>query len=266
MTSDSWKVATFNANSIRARLAQVLGWLEHTDVDVLAVQETKVQDDDFPAEEIRSAGFHVVYRGQKSRAGVAIISRSEPQEVRYGLDNGKDEARLIRCVIDVGDDIKVPLVNSYVPQGRQMESDEFRYKLRWFKQLCELFDREYEPDEPLLWLGDLNVAPEPIDVFAPKRHEGHVDYNPQVREALEEVRAWGFIDVVRQQHPDEPNLYTYWDYRAKNPVAENKGWRVDHIMATKPLAERCVAAWIDTDARLVERPSDHTFVVAEFEF
>ncbi len=265
MTDTRWKVATFNANSIRVRLTQILDWLERTGVDVLAVQETKVQDESFPAEEIREAGLHVVYRGQKSHAGVAIISRSEPQEVRYGLGDGEDEARLIRCVMDVGQGAKVALVNTYVPQGREMGSDEFQYKLRWLERLRELFDGEYAPDEHLLWVGDLNIVPEPIDVFEPERHEGHVDYNPEVREALAMVCDWGFVDVVRQQHPDEPNLYSYWDYRAKNPVAEHKGWRVDHIMATEPLAEHCVAAWIDTEARLAERPSDHTFVVAEFE-
>ncbi len=259
MTGEPWKIATFNANSIRVRLEQILTWLDRTGADVLAVQETKAQDDEFPANEIREAGYHVVYRGQKSHAGVAIISRSEPQEVRCGFGVGDDESRLICCVVD-----GVPVVNTYVPQGQDVAAEAYQYKLRWLARLGEFFEAEYSPHEPLIWLGDLNVAPEPIDVYEPKRHEGHVDYSPAVREALAHICHWGFTDIVRRKHPGEPNLYSYWDYRAKNPVAEFKGWRVDHIMVTEPLAERCVCAWIDTEARLVERPSDHTFVVAEF--
>jgi exodeoxyribonuclease III len=255
------KVATYNANSIRARMDLILQWLGKESPDVLCVQETKVQDKDFPAEPIQEAGYHVVFKGQKAYAGVAIISRDEPQEVAFGIDDGEtpDEARLIRAVIG-----GVSVVNTYIPQGRDPESEHFQYKLRWFERLQAFFKRHYTPDQPLVWMGDFNVAFEPIDVYDPKRLEGHVCYRPEVREALRRVGEWGFVDVFRRHHPDEPGHYTYYDYRARNPVERGLGWRVDHIWATASLAEKSADAWIDTEARLAERPSDHTFLIAEF--
>jgi len=259
-SSERWTAATFNANSIRVRLEQILAWLADNEVDVLAIQETKVADDEFPADAIRDAGYHVVYRGEGGQAGVALLSRSEPSNVGFGID-GRDEDRVLCCCVD-----NVPVVNTYVPQGQQTDASEFQHKLRFFRELRELFEREYAPDEPLLWMGDLNVAPEPIDIYDPKRLIRHVDFAPEVRDALDHVHKWGLVDLVRRLHAEEPDLYSYWDYRAKNPIEEKKGWRVDHILVTTPLAERCVNAWIDVEARKAERPSDHTFVVAEFEF
>jgi exodeoxyribonuclease-3 len=258
MSDSVLKAATFNANSIRIRLEQVLDWLRREEADILCIQETKVQDRDFPAEPIGNAGYHVVFRGQKAYAGVAIISREEPQEVAFGLD-GEDEARLIRAVIG-----GIPVVNTYVPQGRSPDSPHFQYKLEWLARLRALIERDYSPDEPLLWMGDFNVAPEPIDVHDPQRLKNHVDFHPQARAALEQVREWGFVDVFRRHHPDEPDQYSYWDYRARNPVERGIGWRVDHVWATEPLARKSTRAWIDVEARLAERPSDHTFLVAEF--
>ncbi len=240
----------------------ILDWLAREEPDVVGVQETKVQDEDFPAEPIREAGYQVVYRGQKSHAGVAIISSVEPQDVAYGFDDGgePDEPRLIRALI-----AGVPLVNTYVPQGRSVDSEHFEYKLEWFDRLRALFDRHHSPGEPLIWMGDFNVAPEPIDIYDPEGKANHVDFHPEARRALEEVKAWGFVDVFRKHYPDEENQYTYYDYRAKDPIERGIGWRVDHIWATQPLAERSIDSWIDVDARRAERPSDHTFLVAEFD-
>ncbi|MGC9399917.1 MAG: exodeoxyribonuclease III [Anaerolineae bacterium] len=258
---DHFKVATYNANSIRARLPLILEWLARESPDVLGVQETKVQDKDFPAEPLREAGYHVVYKGQKAHAGVALLSKTEPEAVAYGLDDGgePDEPRLIRAVIR-----GIPVVNTYVPQGRDPDSEHFEYKLAWFGRLRRLFTRHYDPDEPLLWIGDFNVAPADIDVYDPRRLRGHVDFHPEAQAALEKVREWGFVDVFRRHHPDEPHQFTYYDYRAKNSIERHLGWRVDHIWATEPLAAKSVAAWIDLEARRAERPSDHTFLVAEF--
>ncbi|HHX64239.1 MAG TPA: exodeoxyribonuclease III [Chloroflexi bacterium] len=262
MTADKIKVATFNANSVRIRLEQVLDWLEREEADILCIQETKVQDHEFPQMAFEEAGYHVIFRGQKGYAGVATVSRREPQNVSFGLGDGLEEeeqARLIRADID-----GIAVINTYVPQGRDIESPHFRYKLEWLSRLRALFERCYSPDQPVLWMGDLNVALLPIDVYDPKRLANHVDYHPEARAALERVCSWGFEDVFRRFHPDEPEQYTYWDYRARNPVENKVGWRIDHIMATRPLAERAISSWIDVEARLVERPSDHTFLVAEF--
>jgi exodeoxyribonuclease-3 len=255
------KVATYNANSIRARMSLILDWLDKESPDILCVQETKVQDEDFPAEPIREAGYRAVFKGQKAHAGVAIISRKEPQEVACGIDDGEepDEARLIRATID-----GVSVVNTYVPQGRDPESEHFQYKLRWFERLRAFFGRHYTPDGLLVWMGDLNVAMEPIDVHDPKALEGHVCYRPEVREALQRVGEWGFVDVFRRHHSGESGLYTYYDYRARNSVERGIGGRVAHFGAPEPLAAKSVNSWIDVEPRLAERPSDHTFLVAEF--
>ncbi len=263
MSGDLFRVATFNANSIRVRLDQILVWMEKQAADVVCVQETKARDADFPQEAIEEAGHHVAFRGQKSYSGVAVISREEPRGVRYGFDRGdeeeRDEPRLIRAMIR-----GIPVVNTYVPQGRSPDAPEFQYKLEWFDRLRDLFERNYSPDEPLLWVGDFNVAPEPIDIHDPDRLKNHVDFHPEARAALEHVREWGFVDLFRRHHPEKVQ-YTYWDYRTRNALERNVGWRVDHIWATKPLAKKSRDVWVDEEARKDERPSDHTFVVAEFD-
>lgn len=254
------RIGTFNANSIRVRLNQILTWLDARQVDILAVQETKVQDQDFPLPRIEEAGYHAAFAGQKRSAGVATLSKVEPTEVSAGFVDGSDHARLLCTRID-----GIYVVNTYVPQGRDIEHEQFAYKLGWFKQLRAWLEARFTPNDPVVWLGDFNVATEDIDVHDPKGLRNHVDFHPQAQAALEDVRTWGFIDVFRKHHPDEPNQFTYFDYRARNPIERNVGWRIDHIWATSPLAARSTGAWIDVDARRAERPSDHTFLVAEFE-
>lgn len=253
------KAATYNANSIRARMPLILDWLDREGPNVLCVQETKVRDEDFPAEPILDAGYHVVFRGKKAHAGVAIIGKEEPREVAFGFDDESDGPRLIRAVIE-----SIPVVNTYVPQGRSLDSEHFQHKLDWLDRLRALFERHYTPDEPLLWVGDFNVAPKPIDIYDPRRLRNHVAFHTHARAALERVREWGFVDVFRRHHPDEPGHYTFYDYRAKEPIERGVGWRVDHIWATEPLAEKSIESWIDVDARRADRPSDHTFLAAEF--
>lgn len=258
--AQSFVVATFNANSIRSRLPLVLAWLKRERPDVLCLQETKVQDRDFPAQSFRDAGYHAVFCGKRAMAGVAIVSREEPKEVTFGLDDDPpDEDRLIRVTIR-----GIPVVNTYVPQGQAVDLPMFRYKLMWLERLRGYFARHFSPDQPLIWCGDFNVAPEEIDVHNPRRLINHVDFHPEARAALERIRAWGFIDIFRRHHPNEPGQYTFWDYRVPQAIERNLGWRVDHIWATQPLAERSTRAWIDREARRAERPSDHTFLVAEF--
>jgi len=261
MAEKTIKVATFNANSIRSRLELVQSWLQREAPNVLCLQETKVQDADFPHEAFTAVGYHVVFRGQKAHAGVAIVSKEELQHVSYGLDDGgdPDEARLIQAVACDG----IPIVNTYVPQGQALDSPKFPYKLQWLARLRRWFERHYSPDQPLLWVGDLNVAPEPIDVHDPKGLSQHVAFHPDARAALQQVKDWGFVDVFRLHHP-EPGQYTYWDYRFPSALERNLGWRVDHIWATQPLASKSIRSWIDVEARRATRPSDHTFLVAEF--
>jgi exodeoxyribonuclease-3 len=243
-------------------MESLLAWLEREQPDILCLQETKVQDVDFPSDPIQQAGYHVALRGQKAHSGVAIISRVAPDSVSYGLedDEEEDDHRLIRA-----DFAGLSVVNTYVPQGRSVDSEHFRYKLRWFERLLEYFERHFDTGHPLLWTGDFNVAPEEIDVHDPKRLAKHVDFHPDARSALETLRDWGFVDLFRQHHPDKPQQYTYWDFRVSGAIDRGVGWRIDHLWATPPLAAKSTSSWIDTDARRLEKPSDHTFLLAEFD-
>ncbi len=254
------KVASFNVNSLRARLPIVLQWLAEYQPNILCVQETKVQDVDFPIEAFNETEYRYVFKGQKSYNGVAIFSRNEITNVEFGFDDEpKDEARLIKAEIN-----GVIIVNTYIPQGYLPESQKFEYKLNWFSRLLAFFEKNFEPTDPVLWVGDLNVAPQPIDVYDPVNLSGHVCFHPEVHKALEKIVQWGFVDVFRM-HCKEAGRYTFWDYRL-NSFQRNLGWRLDHIMVTKTLAEKCTACYIDKNPRLAERPSDHTPIIAEFDW
>lgn len=255
------RIASFNANSIRSRIEIILNWMQKNNCDVLCVQETKVTDKDFPEARIIDAGYNCVYAGQKSYNGVAIISKEEPQFVRAGLDHEQwdAEARIIRANFD-----GVTVVNTYIPQGTAVGSDRFQYKLDWINGLRDYFSRDFSSDDSIVWVGDFNVALEPIDVYDPEGLYGAVCYNPEEHKALKNVMEWGFTDVFRKYHQGESNLYSFWDYRVPNALKRRIGWRLDHIMATSPIAEKSVNCWIDTEPRLLEKPSDHTFIAADF--
>ncbi len=253
------KIATFNVNSVRARLPLVLDWLTRHRPDVLCLQETKVRDADFPVEPFAGAGYHLAFKGQKGYNGVAVCSTRPLENISFGFaDNPYDRPRLVRASV-----AGITIVNTYVPQGYMPDSDRFEYKLRWFDRLADYFDANFKPTDLLLWVGDLNIAPEAIDVYDPKRLLGHVCFHPEVHAALKKLLNWGFVDVFRK-HCRQPGHYSFWDYRIPNAVRRNLGWRLDHIMATKPLAEKSITCRIDTAARLAPKPSDHAPVLAEF--
>ncbi len=255
------KIATFNANSIRSRIDPVRNWLADHRPDVLAIQETKVQDEAFPLDAFADTGYHVIFRGEKKYNGVALFSRVEPTNIREKLPgDDEDEARFLQA-----DYNGITVVNTYVPQGRDMASEKFQYKLRWLGLLKDYFEKTFAPDSTLIWLGDLNVARQAIDVHDPKKLWGSVCYCQEVQDALEEVMALGLTDLFRLHHPDQPGLYTFWDYRVPNGFKRNIGWRIDYINTTAPLAERCRRCEVDTAPRSLEKPSDHTFLWAELD-
>jgi exodeoxyribonuclease-3 len=254
------RIATFNSNSLRSRVPIILKWLTTHEPDVLCVQETKVQDADFPIEAFAGTNYEFIFKGQKKYNGVAIFSKHKIQHADSGLDDDpKDHSRLIKAVIK-----DIPIVNTYIPQGYAPDSDKFKYKLKWFERLETYFDRHFKPKKPLVWLGDFNIARLPIDVYDPEELWGHVCYCAEVQQALDKIMNWGFIDLFRK-HCDQPHKYTFWDYRVPNGFKRNIGWRLDYIMATHPLAEKCTDCWIDTPPRQAEKPSDHTFLVADFD-
>jgi exodeoxyribonuclease-3 len=253
------KVASFNVNSIRVRMEIVLEWLKKESPDVLCVQETKVVDDDFPLQPFRDIGYQVIFSGEKKYNGVAIISRHPFEDVRFGFDGmGGYETRMITATIN-----EVPVVNTYIPQGFDPLSEKFREKLDWFQRLYDYFDSTFNPDKPLLWMGDFNVAPEPVDVYDPEKLAGKTGFHPDEQAALQRFREWGFSDVFRMHEPG-PEQYTFRDYRIPNAAKRKLDSRIEHIWGTKPLAEKSVRAWIDMEPRFKERPSDHTPVAAEF--
>jgi exodeoxyribonuclease-3 len=254
------KIATFNANSIRSRMGIVTRWLDANKPDVLCIQETKVRNEDFPQLEFEAAGYHPVFSGEKSYNGVATLSRLELSDVHLGFDDEpSDSSRLI--AVRAGPLI---VVNTYVPQGYLPTSEKFTYKLEWFGRLKDFISRHFKHTDLIAWVGDLNIAPEPIDVYDPVRLSGSVCFHPAVQEELRKVMAWGFVDAFRI-HNKEPKQYTYWDYRYPKNLEKDTGWRLDHIMVTKPLAKLCRSCYIDKKPRLEANPSDHTFVIAEFD-
>jgi exodeoxyribonuclease-3 len=254
------KIATFNVNSLRKRLSVVLDWLERHQPDVLCLQETKVQDSEFPLLALAPSGYEITFRGMKSYNGVAILSRKKPEAVYYGFDDGGDpeDARLLRVVIQ-----GIPIVNTYVPQGFEIDSPKYAYKLDWYGRLRRYFDAHLSPAKPAIWCGDVNVAPRPIDVHSPEKHLKHVCYHEDARKAYEQILAWGFVDVFTKLYPTRQQ-YTFWDYRAHGSLEANKGWRIDHILATAPLAEHCTKVEVDVEPRRAKDSSDHTFIWAEF--
>lgn len=255
-------VATYNVNSLRARMHIVIPWLKEHQPTVLCMQETKVVDADFPAKAFEEIGYSVVFKGQKSYNGVAIASKMPIDEIQFGFQDGEDTpedgARLISCVIN-----GVRIVNTYVPQGREITDAMFQYKLRWFERLNALFS-QWIRSGYLLWCGDLNVAPEPIDVYDPEHLKDHVCFHEDVRRAFNEVKAAGFVDIFRRFN-QAPKQYTFYDYRFPKSVDRNKGWRIDHILTNEPLAVKARGCYIDMKPRMAEKPSDHTVLVAIFD-
>jgi len=254
------KVATFNANSLRARLPVVKAWLAKEEPDLLCLQETKVQDKDFPTEEFEKLGYHAYFKGQKSYNGVAVIARLPLKSVQSALYGGEnEESRFISARL--GD---IPLINVYVPQGFAPGTEKFAYKLKWLTDLISYLRQVHSTDAPLLMTGDFNVAMEPIDVYDPEGLRGHVGFHPHEQSVMRQYFEWGLIDVFRKHEPGAGH-YTFWDYRIPNAFKRKMGWRIDYILATPVLAARSRRAWIDTNPRTAEKASDHTFLAAEFE-
>lgn len=254
------KIATFNCNSVRIRLPAILAWIAKHNPDILALQETKVADEHFPADAFRRAGFHLLYRGMKGYNGIALLSRQAPDAFAFGFPRApREEARLVYAQFG-----SLHLINTYVPQGRSIDHPMYGYKLKWLRRLRRWFDAHFSPRNRVLWLGDLNVAAEPRDVHNPEAREQHVCYHAAARRAFADCRAWGFTDVYRQFHP-EAGRYTFFDYRRPFDPNRNRGWRLDYLLASPPLSERARRCEIDVEPRSGARASDHVPVYAEFD-
>lgn len=254
------KIATWNVNSIAIRLEQVFDWLNETQTDVLCLQETKCVDEKFPLETINNFGYHAAFTGQKSYNGVAILSKYPIENAQYNYDDDDADApkRLIAATIE-----NIRIVNTYIPNGTELWTDKFTFKLDWLQRLRKMFDETCAKDADVLLCGDFNVAPDERDVWNAAVWEGKLHFTKPERAALHHVKQWGFVDVFRQINGDE-KLFSWWNYR-EGAYFKNQGLRIDHIWTSKSLARKCVNCRIDKTPRGWERPSDHTPVVAEFQ-
>jgi exodeoxyribonuclease-3 len=267
------RIATWNVNSLKARLEKVQWWLERARPDVLLMQETKLADAAAPVDAFGAAGYELAHHGEGRWNGVAIASRvgiesvatnfGEPLRAARSPDVGDDEplaeARMIAAVCG-----GVRVVSGYAPNGRAVGSEFYEAKLAWFERLLVWLQVSAKPGDPLVLGGDFNVAPTDLDVWDPKACHGGTHVSPREREAFSRLCQWGLVDVYRKHHP-EPGRYSWWDYRAGD-FHRNVGMRIDHLLATRPVAERTVWAEIDREARKGKpTPSDHAPVVMDID-
>jgi exodeoxyribonuclease-3 len=253
------KIATWNVNSITVRLVQVLEWIRNNRPDILCIQETKCINEKFPIDAFREAGYHAEVFGQQTYNGVAILSLWPIEDVWRGLPNDEASAqrRLIAATINA-----IRIINVYVPNGSEVGSDKYVFKLDWLGRLRKFFDEHCDAKKEVLLCGDFNVAPEDRDVHDPVLWAGKILCSDAERAALQDIRDFGLVDVFRKFH-EEAGHFSWWDYRA-GAFRRNAGLRIDHIWTTESLAVRSTSGWIDKIPRALEKPSDHAPVVAEF--
>lgn len=253
------KIASWNVNSLRVRLPHVLDWLDAAKPDVLAIQETKTKDPDFPTDSFAEVGYEVAFAGQPTYNGVAIVARETINSTITDLDSFDDEQRRVLGAT-IGN---VRVLNLYVPNGQSVDSDKYQYKLKWLSALHNHLAQEIKNHERCVVLGDFNIAPDDRDVYDPEQWHGKVLCSDAEREALNNILKLGFVDTYRLFEESDGN-YSWWDYRAA-AFRRNMGLRIDLVLASKSLASSCTAAAIDVEPRRRERPSDHTPVFAEFD-
>jgi exodeoxyribonuclease-3 len=253
------RIISWNINSLRKRQERLLSWLAATQPDVVCLQETKCTDEQFPVLDLKAAGYHSAFHGQKSYNGVAIISKIEPCEVRLALcDEEEDpQARVIAATIG-----GLRIYSIYAPNGQAVGSPAYDYKMKWYGRLRNCLQRE-SGAQPLVVCGDFNVAPKDEDVYAPDLWRGAIMCSEGERQAFQDLCGIGLVDTLRLHHP-EPGLFSWWDYRML-AFPKNRGLRIDAILASESLALRCIATGIEREMRKGKEPSDHAPVWAEFE-
>jgi len=252
------KIATWNVNSLKVRLPHVLEWLAANRPDVLVLQEIKQTTEAFPTEDFQAAGYVAIANGQKTYNGVAVLSRHSPGDPVFELPNFEDPQRRVLAVTIAG----VRIVDLYVPNGSEVGSEKYAYKLHWLSSLRDYLATELARHERLVVLGDFNIAPADEDVHDPEGWGDAILCSPAERSALRDLLALGLDDVFRKF--DQPaKAFSWWDYRAAG-FRRNAGLRIDLILTTAAMTEACTASYIDKEPRTWERPSDHAPVIAEF--
>ncbi len=262
-------IATWNVNSIRTRLSQIIDWINHVNPDILCLQETKVTDDSFPVEAFEILGYSVEVYGQKSYNGVAIISKIKGENIKKGfygfkesnlnIETFKAQKRLITADIQ-----GVKIVNVYVPNGSSIESDKFEYKINWLNCLASFLDEQIKEGQLICLMGDFNIAPSNLDIHDPQKYEGGIMASETERDALKNVLKEKLIDAFRIFEKNTGH-WSWWDYR-NNSYELNKGWRIDHIYISKELSSKLKSCVIDSLPRANFRPSDHAPVMINLNF
>lgn len=253
--------ATWNVNSLNARMPRVEEWLAVVEPDVVCLQETKLADDQFPGVTFASMGYETVHHGEGRWNGVAILSRVGIDDVVYGFDDGREPDPDARIVWATCGGVRVASV--YVPNGREIDHDHYRYKLDWLRRLRAHLDRHHSPEQDLFVAGDWNIAPTDLDVWSRSAFEGMTHVTEPERSALAGVVDWGLVDTFRQRYGDADDLYSYWDYR-RGDFHQRRGMRIDYVLSSRSLAQRCVSDLVDRNARKGTKPSDHAPVLALF--
>lgn len=251
-------IATWNVNSLRVRLPQVLDWVNAHQPHLLALQETKLQDADFPVADVENAGYQVIYSGQKTYNGMALLSHVPAHDIARDIPGLDDPQR--RVLVATYNKLRV--LNVYAPNGESVESDKYQYKLTWLKKLTAYVKQQLKTHPNLVVLGDFNIAPEARDVHDPEAWQGQVLFSEPERAAFQALLDTGLCDTFRLFDQQEKQ-YTWWDYRMM-AFRRNRGLRIDHILASHALGKLCVSCKIDKEPRRLERPSDHAPVVVEF--
>jgi len=252
------KLVSWNLNSLKVRLPHLLQWMDAHQPDIVGLQETKLEDKNFPLAAIRGAGYEVAFAGQKTYNGVAVLARQPPTDIVTDLPGLDDPQRRVLAAT-VGD---VRFINLYVPNGQAVGSDKYDYKLDWLEKLHDFLASELATHEKVAVVGDFNIAPDDRDVHDPDEWRDKILCSEPERAALQGLLALGLTDTFRQFEQPE-KLYSWWDYRMNN-FRRNRGLRIDLILTNAALTERCTASSIDKEPRTWERPSDHAPVIAEF--
>ncbi len=253
-----FSIATWNVNSLRARMDLLLYWLKSRKIDVLCLQETKVEDGQFPKEIFEELGYHVLFKGEKAYNGVCILSMYPFKSIKKDFGNIEGEQkRILEASID-----DFTIINAYFPHGKIPDSSSFYYKIDFVEGLRLYLDENFGSNDNLILTGDFNIAPEEIDVFDADFLKNAIGFHPREREALLYLKEWGFIDLFRHCNKNVKG-YTWWDYR-NSSFKKNKGMRIDHIWASEKMAEHCKKCIIDKEMRGKPKPSDHAPVIAEF--
>ncbi|KGA92982.1 exodeoxyribonuclease III [Leptospirillum ferriphilum] len=253
-----FKTTTWNVNSLKVRLPQVLDWLVREKADVVCLQETKLPDAQFPFQAFREIGYDAVWSGQPTYNGVAILSNTPIELTEASMDDHPDDHRRFLSARIRG----VRIVNVYVPNGQDLDSPKFTYKLEWLNRLTRYIEKVREAREPVLLMGDFNIVPGDLDTWDPEGFKDQIFHSPPERKALGNIFQAGFSDLYRTLYPDRQE-FSWWDYRMGS-FHRNRGLRIDLILSTPPLSEQCREVFIDREARKAERPSDHVPVTALF--